>query len=246
MLENTVTEFDPFASASAPVVQSFDLWGKVEISAWACALITGQGKVPYDPTNPNHRRYTAIDIFIQPLPEIDVKYPKSLEEHWIGEFPQWAKITLPSIKALGIDNVREINGKYARITRVPNGKKYEKKDQMGNLTGEMKDETTFKFLAFYRDEDECRAAYLAAGGQPSANGNGHNVAQVAPEESEKTQAYNIMKVVIANVKNGKTTVQEVQEAIKTHAFYPHISKFYTVDSDETVGLIYELTNILPF
>src|SRR4030065_1385466 len=92
-------EFDPFASASDPVIQTYDLFGKVEISAWACALVKGTGKVPFDPNNPNHKRLTAIDVFIEPLAEIDVKYPRSLESHWLAGFVGWAKITLPSIKA---------------------------------------------------------------------------------------------------------------------------------------------------
>lgn len=94
-------EFDPFASASEPTIQTYDLFGLVEINAWACALVTGQGKVSFDP-NAHKQRYTAIDIFIQPLVEIEVKYPRSLESHWIAEFKEWAQTTLPSIKAAGL------------------------------------------------------------------------------------------------------------------------------------------------
>ncbi len=161
VLEPIEAEFDPFAAASDPAVitPNYDLYGMVEISAYACHLQKGVGKVPFDPTNPDHKRMTAIQVFIQPLPEIEVKYPKTLEMDWIGEFPTWAKITLPSIKAAGFENVREINGKYARVTRVDSlDKPYDKKDKDGNPTGEKGVKKTFKFVEFYDTEDACRAA----------------------------------------------------------------------------------------
>lgn len=236
MLDQT-KEFDPFESASAPAVQTYDLFGKVEINAWACALVKGQGKVPFDPQT-HDKRFTAIDVFIQNLPEIDIKYPKSLERHWIAESKEWANITLKSIKDCGFDNVREINGKWARVTMVPNGKKYT------NSNGEPKEETTFKFLAFYADEDECRAMYLANGGQPS---NGHNVATSAPvsnEDKEKETQKAFLKVVVANAARGQNDIEEVKKILAPAiAAYPSVAKYFTVDSPETLQLIDEA---LPF
>jgi len=238
------TEFDPFASASDPTVQTYDLFGMVEISAWACALVKGTGKVPFDAQNPAHKRFTAIDVFVQPLPEIDVKYPKTCEEHWVAEFPEWAKITLPSIKATGFDNVREINGKYARVARVPSGKKYEKKDKAtGQPTGEMADETTFKFVEFFADEAACRAAYIAAGGQAT---NSTPAPVMDPNEAEKATNYAFLKVIVTNAARGKSTVAEAQEAIKlVLPQYPTVAKYYTEDSQETLDLIVE-AGVLPF
>lgn len=235
VIPETTQEFDPFASASEPAVKSYDLFGMVEINAWACALVKGQGKVPFDPQNSSHKRYTAIDVFIQPLIEMDVKYPKSLEEHWIAEFPEWAKITLPSIKAAGFVNVREINGKWARVARIPNGKKFEKKDRTtGEPTGEFADETTFKFIQFFDNEDECRAAYLAAGGQPAVN----TPAATPANNGDEATAFAFLKVIVSNATRGKASVDEAKEAVKTAlAQYPTVTKFYTVDSDGVTELI---------
>jgi len=61
MLEEKIQ--DPFDAASNPPVQTYDLFGKVELSAWACALVKGQGKVAFDPSV-HEKRFTAIDIFI--------------------------------------------------------------------------------------------------------------------------------------------------------------------------------------
>ena len=230
-------EFDPFASASDPAVQTYDLFGKVEISAWACALVKGTGKVPFDAQNPAHKRFTAIDVFIQPLPEIDVKYPKTCEEHWVAEFPEWAKITLPSIKAAGFDNVREINNKYARITRVPSGKKYEKKDRTtGQPTGEFADETTFKFVEFYGSEDECRKAYFAAGGQPMTNA----PQQVAtdPNDQAKQTALQFLKVIVTNAAKGKNTFDDAKLAVGLAITqYPTVAEHFNAESAEVTDLI---------
>jgi hypothetical protein len=246
MLEQTATQdFDPFESASNPAQRSFDLWGKAELSAWACALVKGTGKVPYNSNNPDHKRFTAIDIYVQPLIELDVKYPKSLEDHPVAEFPEWAKITLPSIKALGIDNVREVNGKWARIARVPNGKKYPKKDTNGNPTGEMADETTFKFIAFFDTEDACRADYLANGGKP-LDGNGRNTPQPISEDKERDTAAAFLKVIVTNNARGKDNFAQAKDAVAAALIgFPTVAKFYTAESDEVKKLIDDM-GIAPF
>ncbi len=238
-------EFDPFASASDPVLKTFDLFGVVEINAWACALEKGVGKVPFDAQNPDHKRFTAIDIFVQPLPEIDVKYPKTCEDHVLAESKEWANITLASIKAAGIANVRECNGRYARVARIPNGKKYPAKDRTtGQPTGEMKDETTFKFVEFYADEAACRAAYIASGGQATNSTSAPVPAD--PNEAEKATNYAFLKVIVTNAARGKNTIAEAQAAIKlVLPQYPTVAKYYTEESLETLKLIEE-TGILPF
>lgn len=226
-------EFDPFAAASDPIVPTYDLFGAVEISAWACHLQKGVGKVPYDPNNPNHKRLTAIDVFIQPLAEIEVKYPKTLEEHWVAEFPEWAKITLPSIKAAGFENVREINGKYARVARVPSGKKYDAKDKDGNLTGEKKDELTFKFIEFYADEAACRAAWIAAGGKPA----GESAPVMSASEAERETALAFLKVLIPAAVRGKTADEAIKAAETAINNNPVVGKVFTINSPETMELI---------
>jgi hypothetical protein len=241
---------DPFDSASNPVLPTYDLFGKVEISAWYCALVKGQGKVAYDPSA-HDKRFTAIDIYIQPLPEIDVKYPKSLEDHPIAESKEWAGITFASLKALGVNNIREANGRFARVARVANGKQYEKKDAQGNKTGQFADETTFKFVAFFATEDACRAAYVAAGGAPSNGANGHNnPTPVAPDASdaERATALAFLKVIVSNSVRGLTDWTIAKDAVaKALAQYPTVAKFYTAESVETGQLMSEANDkLLPF
>ena len=74
-MNDPVTDYDPLDAATNAKAPSYDLFGKVEVNAWACHLEKGTGKVTFDPNNPNHKRLTAVDVCIQPLPEINVKYP---------------------------------------------------------------------------------------------------------------------------------------------------------------------------
>ena len=240
----TDDNFDPFAAATEAQARTFDLFGLVEISAWACHLEKGQGKIPFDPQNPNHKRMTAIDVFIQPLPEIDVKYPKTLECHWLAEYNTWAKITLPSIKdayqrATGqeLGSVRQINGMYARVARVDSfDKKYEKKDTNGNPTGEMVTPKTFKFVELYADENQCRAAYTAAGGQPM-QGSSPAVTS-APVDADKNAAIAFLPVIVKNALSGKNLKisDDWKTAVNTAlGQFPMVAKHFTAESPEVAN-----------
>jgi len=243
-IEADTAEFDPFEAATEAKVRTFDLFGMVEISAWACHLEKGAGKIPFDPANPNHKRMTAIDVFIQPLPEIDVKYPKTLENHWVAEFPEWAKISLPSIKEAyqkftgqEIGSVRQINGMWARVAKVPTGKKYEAKDKTtGISTGEMKDELTMKFVEFYTDENTCRAAYTAAGGQPM-QGSSPAVTS-APVDADKNAAIAFLPVIVKNALSGKNLKisDDWKTAVNTAlGQFPMVAKHFTAESPEVAN-----------
>jgi len=234
------TEFDPFAAASNPDVATpnYDLFGLVELTAFGCALIKGQGKTPWEALTPEqqaaNKRVTAIQMYVQPLAEIDVKYPKQWECDWIAEYQTWASITLPSIKAMGFENVREINGKWARIARVDSkDKPYDKKDAAGNLTGEKAVKKTFQFVEIYDTEEACRAAYLANGGKSA-----EAAAPVAdPADAEKTAALAFLKVIVENACNGKTITDDWKAAVNTAlAQYPLVNKHFTAESPEVAKL----------
>ena len=232
-----VDGFDPYNSASNPELPAFELWGMLEVNAWACALVKGVGKVPYDKTI-HDRRATAIDLFVQPLPEQNITNAKSCERHLIAESKEWANITWKSIKDLGIDNLREVNGKWTRVAVVPNGKTYKNKD------GEVKDETTFKVIAFFDDEEKCRAAYLASGGHAASpvmtsfDPDGTSAPVVSQDDTDKQTALAFLKVIIPTACNGKTTLEEKKIAITIAlAQYPTVSKFFTADSPEVIALI---------
>jgi len=227
-----VTEFDPFAAASNPTLPAFELWGMMEVSAWACALVKGQGKVPYDQAV-HEKRATAIDLFIQPLPEQNITNTKSCERHLIAESKEWANVVWASIKEAGITNLRELNGKYARVAVVPSGRKW-----IDNK-GESREETTFKFLAIYDAEETCRAAYLAAGGKDrNAPQMTSFSPEVSKEDGEKQTALAFLQVIVPNAVKGKTTPEEKLVAVNTALTqYPTVSKFFNALSPEVVTLM---------
>lgn len=241
-LQPIETDFDPFAAASNPDVATpnYDLFGLIELNAYGCALIKGQGKTPWEALTPEqqtaNKRVTAIQMYVQPLPEIDVRYPKQWECDWIAEYATWASVTLPSIKAQGFENVREINGKWARIARVDSkDKPYDKKDANGNLTGEKAVKKTFQIVAIYDTEDACREAYIANGGKPT-----DDIAKVVIDagDAEKNAASAFLKVIVANACKGKTITDDWKGAINTSLTqYPTVAKHFTADSPEVTELV---------
>jgi len=143
---------DPFDSATNATLAPRSYYGQIQADAWFCALVKGTGKVPFDPTQHNpEQRCVAVDISLIPLPEQNVRF--DIRRETIAESREWAGIIWPSLKALGLTNAREADGKWGKLTQVPSGRKYR------NSAGEEKEATTFKFLALYPNEDACRDAY---------------------------------------------------------------------------------------
>ncbi len=180
---------DPYDSATNATLAPRSYYGQIQVDAYFCVLVKGTGKVPYD--GGQHRaedRRTAIDISLLPLAEQNVNF--DLRRATIAESREWAGIIWPSLKALGVSSVRDVNGKWAKMQQVPSGRTYR------NSAGEEKEATTFKFLALYDDEVACRAAYLTDTGKPAeqgpaaagtnggngngSNGNGHDLQVAIP------------------------------------------------------------------
>ncbi len=141
---------DPMDSAmtAQPLERTRIFFGQCAVDVWYCALVKGTGKVPFDPAV-HKSRCTAIDIVISPLPNSPAQF--NVDRKMIAESNEWAKIVLPSLKALSSD-LRHINNRWVQIDQVPSGGKYM------NKAGEEKERTTVKFLAIYATEQECQAA----------------------------------------------------------------------------------------
>lgn len=243
--------------ASNPPEKTYDLFGKVEIKAWRCAFEKGtKGGVTFDPAR-HQKSHIMIDIYIQPLAEINVKYPKSLEFHDVTWSDPWVKIVNPSIKALGIDNVKEINDRWVRVAHVPDGRAYQRKDASGNLmvkpdgTPDMVETTTFKFVKLFANEDECRAEYASVGGNANTNGNGHVTqagAQPASQEDHNRKVmHGFLTVIVTNAVRGTTDWNTAYAAVaNTLPQHTEVAKYFTVDSPETLQMITDLTGFLPF
>jgi hypothetical protein len=230
---------NPWDVANNPPEQTREVSGAVTINAWWCMLVPGQGKQPYDEktldpkTGNAPRKYTAIDLTIEPLVESGMTFP--VQRTMLAEFGEWKDVTLPSLRDIGFLDASQLNGKYARIELVPTGRKYT------NSQGEEKEASAVKFVAVYDTREQCLAAMngdnptsptpVAAAPVPS-NGNGN---------AEKETALKFAKAFVANAMRQAGGDLDKARGILAPmiANQPVISKHYTVDSPEIVALMAE-------
>lgn len=237
-----VQVLDAWDRASNPV-SSFEnvFWGELKIDAWLCALVKGQGKVPFDPAV-HQRPATALEIEIVPLAEMNIANVKATQRSIIAESDEWRTISWESLKALGVANLREVVSKWVKAEAVPTGDKYESK-------GKVYDRTTFKFLTLFNDETACRADYLTenpvtsiptqqAAPTPAGNGNGSN--------PEAAAAWQFAKVIVSNTMKGAIgkPLDEAMTAVGVAlSQYPGVSKYYTVQSPEVMELMMKVVPV---
>lgn len=227
--------WDSAEKAKEPIISNI-IWGQCEAKAWFCVLERGIGKIEFDPQqhNPEMRR-TAIDIIIHPLPEMDLRF--DLVRNMIAESREWASFVLPSIRNLGL-SPKEINGKWVKIQTVALTDKKGDPVTYTDTNGTVKEKTTIKFLATFKNEEECKADFLGKSAQyQGASGNGNNSTN---GNKERETALAFLKVFVQNACIGK---KDIETAINTLASQiaqqPIISKYFTVDSPETIQLINE-------
>jgi hypothetical protein len=151
----------------------------VEVDDWDCILAKGQGAIPFDPTShrPEQRRI-KVKIVLSCEKQDGSKY--LLEQSDITSSSKM-RVTLKSLAALNIetrDQLRGLVGKWAEVTRVATGQKYEARK--GAMAGQMIDETALNFLRLFADRDAAKDAetefYTPRNGA-NANGDGRNVPQ---------------------------------------------------------------------
>lgn len=219
---------DPFDSATNATLAPRAYYGQIQVDAWFCALIKGTGKVPFDPAqHAPEKRCTALDIEMIPLPEQNVSF--AVRRETIAESREWAGIIWPSLKALGLSNAREADGKWGKLLQVPSGRKYR------NSAGEEKEATTFKFLALYANEDECRTAYLTeVKRQPDATAPEEQTTAQTPGNGNGKARETAVQFIGAFAKLNKYDVDATRKAC---ANQPTITNAVDIDSLEFVEIV---------
>jgi len=221
---------DPWAAADAAKPRDFEYYGQVKADAWFGFFPGGGAKpIPFDPQqHPTDKRSVMIDIQIIPIPEQNVNF--DVRQNYTDFSLDWTKVTLPSIKAIGVDGLRALNGRFVRVALV-DGKR-EKKEN-GNKTGEFY--KTFKFLEVFADQAACTAAYVGAA--PVRHDEPNPVDEM---DKEKMTALQFAKVVVTNQARGKTDKAEILKAVtEVISGMPLISKYYSGNSAEIVTMIEE-------
>lgn len=219
---------DPFDDATNPEIPSYDTFGEISIDAWFCVMKKGEQKRAWiEGTDDVADRNTTIDIIVHPLDEMNQKYHQ--ERNLIARSNAWAKTTWPSLQKLGISNVREAKNKFCQVKLVPTGRKYPGKN------GEMREETTFEFVALYNSKEECQAAYAATRRGDPAKVDSKPAGTVDPKRQ------NALKFAAAIVKNVSSETKDFNEltlrVAEKIAGMPVVAEYFTIDSPEIVELI---------
>lgn len=221
---------DPFDSATNATLAPRSYYGQIQADAWFCALVKGTGKVPFDPAQHKpEQRCVAVDISLIPLPEQNVRF--DIRRETIAESREWAGIIWPSLKALGLSNAREADGKWAKMQQVPSGRKYR------TSGGEEKEATTFKFLALYPNEDACRDAYhTEVKRQPDATAPEEQTTAQTPGNGNGKARETAVQFIAAFAKMNKYDVDATRKAC---AGQPAITGAIDVNAPEFVQIVAE-------
>lgn len=213
---------DPMDSAFNASLAPRNYFGQVDIDTYYCVLEKGVGKVMFDANvHSLDQRRTSIEITVTPIP--DMPRPDPLSRQMIAESREWVNIVLASLKELGVSSLRDLKGKWAKVTFVPTGRKWTTQD------GEEREATTFKFLAVYDTEAAAAAAYAAEG-----NGTASEAEDEHPEDTssgDKATAYEFLRVLVNQHKADPAMLAT------TIASIPAVSKWFTIDSPETQELL---------
>ena len=235
---------DPYAIAQETAERAPEFYGELSVECWFCALVKGQGKVPYD-KEVHDRRSTAIDITVVPMAEHNMN--NTFERKTLDWARDWSRITWPSLKALGITSLRNIkSGKWCKFVWAPTGEKYRAKDQDGN-EGEERERTAFKFLALYNSEAECRAAYYADTGKQQTDDEGvsdipgfESKAQPTQEPTSQEASAKAKEMAVqfirAYAKMNRYAVEATRQACATQ---PAITNVFDLSSPEFVEIVAE-------
>lgn len=209
------------------------VFGKVDVSVWPCALVKGLGKVPFDPEQHKPEdRQIAIDIYIEPLRTS--RYQDLIFRKMIADSKEWAKIVMPSIKALGM-SLSDLRGKWVRAEYVPTGRKYE------SQAGEEKEATTFKFVKIFSDEEEAVSAADAlfsgtnkAGGvSPAGQSNGAPSVAGMSLETARTLLNALWRASAGDVNRFLVSLEKADQ-VKAHFPLTHPEVLALIEQSETV------------
>jgi hypothetical protein len=233
------TQFDPWESANEAKAPQFsnEIWGQVEARSWYCVLEKGTGKVEFNPDlhNPDQRR-TAIEIIVHPLPDMGLTF--DVTRSMIAESHEWASIVLPSIRDLGL-HPRALNGVWVKIANVTLTDRKGSPVTYTDSNGIEKERKTIKFLKLFASEDECRADYLASSGKHAPASTQHEEKSDSNSgDKERQTALAFLKVFVQNTCRGQNDIDVIRKLLASQiATQPLITKYYTVDSPETIELI---------
>jgi hypothetical protein len=231
-MDNNQALNDPYDEAINAKARDFEVFGQVRVDAHYLFFPGNKQKpVVFDPAvHPQDKRALEVELRLIPIAEQNINWD---EYQKMLAFPaDWTKIVLPSIKAIGIDDLRALNNKWVRVAKVPgNRKRLDKNTQ--EETGEFW--TTYKFMELYPSEDACKAAF---GGHTPSDTEDKPVPQSNNET--KAAALTFLKVFVSQAAKHLTDRAEIEKQVAADiANNSLISPLFTVQSPEVQAAINE-------
>jgi hypothetical protein len=220
----TAQVLDPMAAAVSDAESASHYFGKVEVSAQFVVLKKGQSKTVWFEGMDTDGRTTEITFRLNPLDVTGLT--RMTERSATSNSGEWSRIVWPSLRDLGIKELRHVNGKFAHIEMVSSGREWKNKD------GETVKGTTFRFIGLYDLESDCVKAWEQLAGTeahtPHTNGNGA-VSQV--NEAEKAAAAGFLPHIVNANKGDLTALANALSSMSP------LNKYFTVDSPEVQQLL---------
>lgn len=236
---------DPWDEAMNPPELPSGFHGKITVEAYTVMFVedpqTGKKmKVPYDPQTvmpdgSDPRPVSVVKLGLIPVNE-NLKW--DIFRELLVTSSDWTKITLPSIKDVGIMQLKDLEGKWAEVVMADTGRTYQS-------NGETKQATTFKFVRLFPDEATCKEAAGIPVSSPASTTSAPN--QAAPNQAstpnqngtERATALKFLEIYVKNVcRQAKGDLEKARELLQVQiAQQALLAKYFTVDSPEVAELL---------
>lgn len=227
---------DAFDSAVATAENRGVYYGRIHLTANYVMFVKGLGKSTFvEGTHDPKDRRTEIGFVLSPIDEMGIT--NLIQRNCIAESNEWSKIVWPSMRdGCSVKNPRDVDGKYIKAQLVPNGRNWTDKK-----SGEQRQGTSLKFLAVYKDEAACKAAFIADG---NANRETTSIVETTTtadamavdmtpnvNNPERQTAFMFLETIAKQVGGNR------DQLAKQIASMPFIAKWFTIDSPEVKQLL---------
>lgn len=231
----TTMMIDPLESAVKTAENAGKYYGQVNVTASYVVLSKGIGKQAYveGSHNPQDRR-TEISFTLNPIEEMGMT--NLVQRSMLAESAEWSKICWPSLRdGCGLTKMAGLDGTYVKAELVKNGRTWPDRK-----TGEIREGTTFKFVAVYKSEAECKAAFASDGNAPRQASHDDDSAMAvdmsagagATTTNQELETAKMFLPALVKQAGGK---REILANLLNGM--PMVSKYFSVDSAEVKALL---------
>lgn len=239
--QSKTNQYDPWKAAGTVPTSTREYYGQILISCVAM-VFPGGGQRPevYDPSRHTKQPFTQITATLDPLPEMQLSRETSC--NWQNYSSDWVKITMPSIRQLGVQfvdpdgavDLRKFDKSWVKFQFVPGFTK--------NRDPEKPNYKTMEFLKVYKSEAECRKAYLAEN-----TSDAEAPAPATPQSTADPAVESALKFVRSIAENAMKKGSEVPEAVDNFLQQnAAVCAGLKIDSPEIQALLQEFDENPPF